>query len=59
VPSLRRLRQAGVYPGINMVYYGQGQSLEYDFELAPGADPFRIRMRFEGAIRSAWVPRAN
>jgi len=44
-----RLRQAGVYPGINLVYYGQGQSLEYDFELAPGADPSRIRMRFDGA----------
>lgn len=44
-----RLRQVGVYPGINIVYYGKGQSLEYDFELAPGADPARIRMRFEGA----------
>lgn len=44
-----RLRQVGVYPGINIVYYGQGQSLEYDFELSPGADPSRIRMRFEGA----------
>ena len=44
-----RLRHVGVYPGINIVYYGKGQSLEYDFELAPGADPSRIRMRFEGA----------
>ena len=44
-----RLRQTGVYPGIDIVYYGKGQSLEYDFELAPGADPSRIRMRFEGA----------
>ena len=44
-----RLRQAGIYPGINIVYYGQGQSLEYDFELAGGADPSQIRMRFEGA----------
>jgi hypothetical protein len=44
-----RLRQTGVYPGIDMVYYGKGQTLEYDFELAPGADPSQIRMRFEGA----------
>jgi hypothetical protein len=44
-----RLRQAGVYPGIDIVYYGKGQTLEYDFDLAPGADPSRIRMRFEGA----------
>jgi hypothetical protein len=44
-----RLRQAGVYPGIDIIYYGKGQTLEYDFELAPGADPAQIRMRFEGA----------
>ena len=44
-----RLRQTGVYPGIDIVYYGKGQTLEYDFELAPGADPSRIRLRFEGA----------
>jgi len=44
-----RLRQVGVYPGIDVVYYGKGRSLEYDFELAPGADPSRIHMRFEGA----------
>ena len=44
-----RLRQTGVYPGIDIVYYGKGQTLEYDFELAPGADPAQIRMRFEGA----------
>ena len=49
VDAFGRLRQAGVYPGIDIVYYGKGQSLEYDFELAPGADPSRIRMRFEGA----------
>ena len=49
VDAFARLRQTGVYPGIDIVYYGKGQSLEYDFELAPGADPSRIRMRFEGA----------
>lgn len=46
-----RLRRTGVYPGIDVVYYGVGQSLEYDFELAPGADPAQIRMRFQGAER--------
>ena len=44
-----RLRQVGVYPGVDVVFYGKGQRLEYDFNLAPGADPSRIRMRFEGA----------
>jgi hypothetical protein len=46
-----RLRRAAVYPGIDVIYYGVGQSLEYDFELAPGADPSQIRMRFDGATR--------
>jgi hypothetical protein len=49
VDAFGRLRQVGVYPGIDVVYYGKGQSLEYDYELAPGADPSRIRMRFDGA----------
>ena len=49
VDAFARLRQAGVYPGIDIVYYGKGQTLEYDFELAPGADPSLIRMRFDGA----------
>ena len=49
VDAFRRLRQTGVYPGIDVVYYGTGQSLEYDFELAAGADPSVIRMRFAGA----------
>jgi hypothetical protein len=47
--AFARLRQVGVYPGIDIVYYGKGQTLEYDFELAPGADPSRIRLRFDGA----------
>lgn len=44
-----KLRRAELYPGVDVVYYGQGQGLEYDFELAPGADPSPIRMRFDGA----------
>jgi len=35
-----------VYPGIDVVYYGQGQNLEYDFEVAPGADASRIACAF-------------
>jgi hypothetical protein len=48
-PAYRRLRERGVYPGIDVVYYGNGREIEYDFEIAPGADPSRIRMRFAGA----------
>ena len=44
-----RLRRRNLYPGIDIVFYGTGQKLEYDFDLAPGADASRIRMRFQGA----------
>src|SRR5437763_9793244 len=49
VPSFARVRYAAVYPGIDIVYYGNRSQLEYDFVLAPGADPRSIRMRFDGA----------
>jgi hypothetical protein len=38
-----------VYPGIDLVYYGRQRQLEYDFVVAPGADPAAIRLHFEGA----------
>ncbi len=43
------VRYEQVYPGVDCVFYGNQQQLEYDFEVAPGADPNRIRLRFEGA----------
>jgi hypothetical protein len=48
-PAFHRVRRAGAYPGIDVVFYGNGQQLEYDFEIAPGADPAKIRLRFDGA----------
>jgi hypothetical protein len=48
VNNYARLRRRQVYPGIDLVYYGNGDNLEYDFEIAPGADPSRIRMHFDG-----------
>ncbi|HEY6346981.1 MAG TPA: SBBP repeat-containing protein [Bryobacteraceae bacterium] len=44
-----RLERESIYRGIDIDYYGDGQRLEYDFTLRPGADASRIRMRFEGA----------
>ncbi len=51
VPGFEKVRYRGVYPGIDVVYYGQGQKLEYDFVVAPGSDPSVIRLVFEGADR--------
>jgi hypothetical protein len=49
VPTFARVRDEQVYPGIDLIYYGTRQQLEYDFVVAPGADPGVIAMTFEGA----------
>ena len=49
VPHFRRVVQRSVYPGIDVVYYGQQRELEYDFVVAPGADPGDIRFNIQGA----------
>ncbi len=46
IPSYSRVRYRSVYPGVDVDYYGNQGQLEYDFVLAPGADPSRIRMKF-------------
>ncbi|HEY1336869.1 MAG TPA: SBBP repeat-containing protein [Bryobacteraceae bacterium] len=51
VPNFARVRYAGVYSGIDLVYYGTEGTLEYDWVVAPGADPRQIRMDFDGADR--------
>lgn len=53
VPQYRKVLYRGVYEGIDLVYYGNGRELEYDFLLEPGADPSRIRLRYRGADRVA------
>ena len=49
VPTYAKVRYSGVYPGIDLVYYGQQRQLEYDFVVAPGADPDQIALGFRGA----------
>jgi hypothetical protein len=50
VPNYAKVKLAGVYPGVDLVYYGnQGGQLEYDFVVAPGADPKQIKLTFPGA----------
>ena len=43
------MRYEEVYPGIDLVYYGKEGQLEYDFIVAPGADPNVIALEFDGA----------
>jgi hypothetical protein len=48
VSQFARVRYESVYPGVDLVYYGNQGQLEYDFEVAPGADPSQIGFRFHG-----------
>ena len=49
IPTFAKVRYSGVYPGVDLVYYGTEGQLEYDFVVAPGADPDQIRVAFDGA----------
>jgi hypothetical protein len=49
LPTYERVTRRDVYPGVDIVYYGSGQQLEFDLVLKPGADPKSIRMKFDGA----------
>ncbi len=47
--TFAKARYRGIYHGVDMVYYGSRQHLEYDFVVAPHADPRQITLRFAGA----------
>jgi hypothetical protein len=52
IPTYGKVSYTAVYPGIDLVFYGNQQQLEYDFVVAPGADPGRIQWQIEGAALS-------
>src|SRR5438477_5209642 len=51
VPTYAKVQYRDVYPGIDLVYYGNQRKLEYDFVVAPGADPQSIVLDFKGVER--------
>src|SRR3989441_1834599 len=51
VPNYARVKYRNVYPGVDLVYYGNQRQLEYDFTVRPGADPSRIVLGVQGADR--------
>ena len=48
ISNYKKLRYEEVYPGIDLVYYGKQDKLEYDFVVQPGADPKAIQLSFSG-----------
>lgn len=59
VEHFSKVKFSQVYPGIDMVYRFTNGNVEYDFVLAPGADPWRILMSFEGAKSLRLDPKGN
>jgi uncharacterized repeat protein (TIGR01451 family) len=50
VGNYAKVRYADVYRGVDLIYYGNQQQLEYDFVVAPGVDPNVIALRFKGGV---------
>ena len=48
IPQYAKVEARGLYPGVDMVYYGIRGAMEYDFKVQPGADPKLIRLKVEG-----------
>ena len=46
IPTFTKVENHNLYPGIDLVYYGSQQQLEYDLKVLPGADPGRINLDF-------------
>jgi hypothetical protein len=51
IPTYAGVRYQGLWPGIGAHFYGRGGRLEYDLNVAAGADPGRIGLSFGGARR--------
>jgi Beta-propeller repeat/Abnormal spindle-like microcephaly-assoc'd, ASPM-SPD-2-Hydin len=51
VPIYKQVRYKDVYPGIDLVYYGNQSRIEHDFIIAPGADPNQVQLDVKGADR--------
>ena len=49
IATFAKVDYRGIYPGVDAVFYGNQRQLEYDFTVAPGADPKQIAMAFTGA----------
>jgi hypothetical protein len=59
IANYARVRYRSVYPGIDVVYYGNQNRLEYDFVLAPGANPDAIRLSFHGDVQVSLTPNGD
>src|SRR5712692_2893127 len=54
-----KVKYESVYPGIDLIYYGNQGELEHDFIVAPGANPKAIRLSIRGARKARIDPDGN
>src|SRR5262245_7874789 len=59
IPTYSKVKFEDVYPGVDLVYYGNQRQLEYDFVVAPGAKHNAIELAFEGADKLEIDPEGN
>jgi uncharacterized protein (TIGR03437 family) len=52
ITTYGKVKYQGIYPGVDAVFYGNQRQLEYDFVVAPGADPRQISLALTGAAPS-------
>ena len=50
VPNYAKVKYANVYPGVDLIYYGNQRQLEFDLVVQPGADPKAVRLDFRAAV---------
>lgn len=55
LPLYSRVHYAGIYPGVDLVFYGNGDRLEYDFIVSPGIDPSAISFTFASGTKSGSI----
>src|SRR5579872_4361559 len=49
VSTWGKVRVEQLYPGIDLIYHGEGRQFEYDFAVAPGSNSSIIKIRVEGS----------
>jgi hypothetical protein len=59
IPQYAQVRLPSVYPGVDLLFYGNDGQLEYDFILSPGADPRALRFRIGGTDQLSTDPSGN
>ena len=49
LPNYSAVKYSGIYPGVDAVFHGDNRRFEFDFDIAPGADPHSIALEVDGA----------